>query len=82
LLNIIHNWAPRLIIIDEITKTRGINNSQTQTNAILLNIGTDRLDRNSFWDNIETWSLALPGWVERGVEEGIDQRRLAKSRFT
>jgi hypothetical protein len=29
LLNVIHNWPPRLIIVNEITKTRGINNSQT-----------------------------------------------------
>jgi len=29
LLNVIHNWSPRLIVIDEITKTRGINNGQT-----------------------------------------------------
>jgi hypothetical protein len=29
LLNVIHNWSPRLVVVDEITKTRGINNSQT-----------------------------------------------------
>jgi hypothetical protein len=29
LLNVVHNWSPRLIIVYEITKTRGINNSQT-----------------------------------------------------
>jgi len=29
LLNVVHNWSPRLIIVNEITKTRGINNSQT-----------------------------------------------------
>jgi hypothetical protein len=29
LLNVVHNWPPRLIIVNEITKPRGINNSQT-----------------------------------------------------
>jgi hypothetical protein len=29
LLNVIHNWSPRLIIVNEITKTRGINDCQT-----------------------------------------------------
>jgi hypothetical protein len=43
LLNVIHNWSPRLIIVDKITEARGINNSQTQTNAILFNIGTNGL---------------------------------------
>jgi hypothetical protein len=26
LLNVVHNWSPRLIIVNEITKTRGIDN--------------------------------------------------------
>lgn len=26
LLNVIHNWSPRFVIVDEITKARGINN--------------------------------------------------------
>ena len=29
LLNVIHNWSPRFVIINEITKTRCINNSQS-----------------------------------------------------
>lgn len=29
LLDVIHNWSPRLVVVNEITKTRGINNSQT-----------------------------------------------------
>jgi hypothetical protein len=29
LLDVIHNWSPRLIIVNEITKTRGINDCQT-----------------------------------------------------
>lgn len=29
LLNVIHNWSPRFVIIDEVTKTRGIDNGQS-----------------------------------------------------
>jgi hypothetical protein len=29
LLNVVHNWSPGLIIVDKISKARGINNSQT-----------------------------------------------------
>ena len=29
LLNVVHNWSPRLVIINKVTKTRGINNGQT-----------------------------------------------------
>jgi stage III sporulation protein SpoIIIAA len=72
LLNVIHNWSPRLIIVDEITKSRGINNSQTQTNAILLDIGTNGLYRHGFWDDVETGTLAFPRWIEGGIEEGVD----------
>jgi hypothetical protein len=82
LLDVIHNWSPRLIIVDEITKARGINNSQTQANAILLDISTDGLYGDGFWDDVETGSLAFPRGVEGGVEQGVDQGRLSKSGFT
>jgi hypothetical protein len=29
LLNVVHNWSPRLVIVNKVTKTRGINNGQT-----------------------------------------------------
>ena len=82
LLDIVHDWSPRFVIVDEITKTRGINNSQTQTDAVLLNVGTDGLYRYGLWDDVEAGSLTLPRWVEGRVEEGVDESRFAKSRLT
>jgi len=38
LLDVVHNWSPRLVIVDEVTKTRGIDNSQPEAYAILLDI--------------------------------------------
>ena len=38
LLNVINDWAPGLIIIDKVSESRGIDNSEAKTNAILLNI--------------------------------------------
>jgi len=41
LLNVINDWAPRLIIIDKVPESRGIDNSEAKANAILLNISRD-----------------------------------------
>lgn len=82
LLDVIHNWSPRLVVVDEVTKARGINNSQAQADAILLDISTDGLDRYGLWDDIEARSLALSRGVEGGVEQGVNQGRLSEARFT
>lgn len=63
LLDVIDNWSPRLVVVDEVAKSRGINNSQAKTDAVLLNIGAERLDGNSLWNDVEARSLALTGWV-------------------
>ncbi len=44
LLDVVYNWSPGLIVVDEVTESRGINNSQTKTNAVLLNICAYGLD--------------------------------------
>lgn len=72
LLNVLDNRVPRLIVVDEVTETWGINNSQSQTNTVLLNVGADGLDRDGLGD-VETRGLALLGRVERGVEECVDK---------
>ncbi len=44
LLNVINNWAPGFVVVDKVSEAMGIHNSQTQTNAIFLNVSTDGLD--------------------------------------
>lgn len=82
LLDVVDNWAPRLIVVNEVAETGCVNNGQAQTNAGLLDIGADGLNGNSLGNDVEAGLLALLGGVERGVEEGVDEGRLSKSRFT
>lgn len=62
LFNILDDRVPGLVVIDEVTKTRGVNNGQTEANTVFLNISADGLDRDGLRD-IEAWWLALLGWV-------------------
>ena len=41
LLDVLDNWPPRVIVVDEVTEARGIDNSQAQADAILLDVGAD-----------------------------------------
>ena len=52
LLNIFHDWAPRVVIVDKISKTGSVHDRQAKANAIFLNVCADRLDRNGFGDDV------------------------------
>lgn len=82
LFDVVDNWTPRFVVVDKITKARGIDNGQPQADTGLLNIGADRLDSDGLRDDVEAGSLALLGWVKRRVEESVDKGRLSESRFT
>jgi hypothetical protein len=82
LLDVVDNGAPRLIVVDEVTEARSVDNSQTQTDTSLLNIGADGLDGDGLRNDVEARALALLGRVEGGVEESVDERGLAKAGFT
>ena len=81
LLNVLNNGIPRLVVVDIVTKTGRVNDSQPQADAVLLDVGADRLDGYSLGD-IETWGLTLLGRVEGRVEKSVHQRGLCKARFT
>jgi hypothetical protein len=80
LLDVLDNGVPRLIVVDEVAKAGCVNNGQSQTNAVLFDVGADGLYRDGLGD-VETWGLALLGWVQRGVEERVYQGRLSESRL-
>lgn len=63
LLDVIDDWSPGLVVVDEVPESRGINNSQAKTDAVLLNIRAERLDGNSLGNDVEAGSLALTWWV-------------------
>ncbi len=65
LLDVVDDRAPGLVVVDEIAEAGGIDDSQAQTHAGLLDVGADGLDRNSLGDDVEAGSLALLGGRER-----------------
>lgn len=81
LLDVIRDWPPGLVIVDEVTEARGIDNGQAQANTSFLDICADGLDCDSLGENIQTGSLALLGRVERSVEQSVDKGRLSETRL-
>lgn len=82
LLNVVGNGAPRLVVVDKVAEARSVNNGQAETNTSLFDIGADGLDGDGLGDDVEARTLALLGGVQGGVEEGVNKRGLAKTRFT
>ena len=82
LLNVLDNRAPRVIVVHKVTKSRGVDHSQAQTNTVLLNVGTDRIDGHGLGDNVVAGGSALLRGVERSVEQRVDESGLSETRFT
>ena len=82
LLDVLDDWAPGVIVVDKVTKAGGVNDSQTQANTVLLNVGADGLDVDGLGREVERWLLALLRGVERGVEKSVDQSGLSEARLT
>ena len=82
LLNVLNNRAPRIIVVHKVTKARGVDDSQTQANTVLLNVGTDRIDGHGLGDNVVAGGSALLRGVERSVEQRVDESGLSETRFT
>jgi len=81
-LDILHNGAPGVVVVDEVAKAGCVHHSQAKSHPVLLDVGADGLDGYGLGNDIESRTFALSWRIERGVEEGVDQRGLAKSRFT
>lgn len=81
LLNVVDNGAPRLIVVHKVTETGGVDNGEAKTDTSLLNVGADGLNGDGLGNDVKARALALLGRVERGVEEGVNQSRLAQARL-
>jgi hypothetical protein len=71
LFNILNYRTPGYVIVDKVSKTRSVNNSQSKTNAVFFDIGADRLYGDGLGADVEAWRLSFLWGVERGVEESI-----------
>lgn len=63
LLDVVNNGSPRLIIVHEVAKTRGVDNGEAETDAGFLNVCADGLDRDSLGYYVKARSLAVLGGV-------------------
>lgn len=41
LLDVLHDWAPGFVVVHKVSKARCVNNGESQTHAIFLNVGAD-----------------------------------------
>lgn len=82
LLNVLHNRAPRIIVVDKITKSRSVDNSQAETHAVLFDISADGLDIDGLGNDVVAGSSAFLGGVKGGVEQSVHEGRFSQSRFT
>jgi hypothetical protein len=82
LLNVLDNWAPGVIVVDEVTETRSVHHGQAETDAVFFDVGTNGLDCDSLGNNVMARALAFLRRVEGGVEQGVDESRLSQSGLT
>jgi hypothetical protein len=68
LLNVLNDWTPGVIIVNEVAKAGGVDDCQSESDAVLFDVGTDGLDGDGLWDDVEAWAFALTGRVERRIE--------------
>ena len=82
LLDVLNNWAPRVIVVNKIAESGGIDHSEAETDAILLDICADGLDRHGLGDDVVAGTSGFLGGIKGGVEKRVDESRLSESRFT
>lgn len=75
-LDVLDDGLPAVVVVDEISVTWSVDDGETKTDAILLDVGTLRLD------GYRLRSLLVRRWdflfgIQTVIEEGIDQGRLA-----
>jgi hypothetical protein len=73
LLDVLDNWAPGVVVINEISKAGGVYHRQSETNTILLDISTDRLDRYCRGNDVLGRTLPFLWRVQGGVKERVDK---------
>lgn len=82
LLNVLNDWSPRIIIVDEISKPGCIHHGEAKADTVLLNVGRNGLYADSLWCEVERWLLALLWGIQRRIEQGVHERRFSKTGFT
>lgn len=58
-LDVLDDWIPAAVVVDEIAIARGVDNVQAQTHAVLLNDMCDRVDLGGLTDGLVGCETAL-----------------------
>lgn len=59
LLDVVDDRTPRLVVVHEVSESRGVDHGETQTDTVLLELGRDRLDGHSLGDDVGGRALLL-----------------------
>jgi hypothetical protein len=76
ILDVLHNWVPAAIVVDEVTVSRSVNNVESQANTILLDDVGHGLDLCGGADGLLGLKATL-GIDKVGSKDGVDQGRLS-----
>jgi hypothetical protein len=71
----------RIIVVDEITEPRSVDNVESKTDARLFDVGGRALDGDGWWPLGAGRRMRLFG-LDGGGEEGVDKGGLSETRFT
>ena len=74
--DVVENRLPRLAVVYEITKSRCIDHGEFEPHTALFDICRDGFDVDRF-RTLGRWVEHALGWIQRGVEEGVYEGRLA-----
>lgn len=77
-LDVLDDWIPAAVVVDEVAVTRSVDNVQAQTDAILLNDVCDGVDLGGVADRLGWGQTALAVDEVRG-EDGVDEGGLAEA---
>lgn len=78
ILDVLDNGVPAAVIVDQVAVARGVDDVESQTNAVLLDNVGDRLDLGGRADGLIGLHATLGVDEVRG-KDGVDQSRLAKT---
>jgi hypothetical protein len=82
LLDVLDDGPPRIVVVDEVAETRGVDDRQAEADTVLLDVSADGLDVDRARGDLERRALALLRGVEGAVEQGVDESRLSETGFT
>lgn len=80
-LDVLHDGIPAPVVVDKITVAGGINNVESEADAVLLDDVGNGLDLGGRADNLVGLESTL-GLDEVRGEDGVDQSRLSEARLT